>query len=141
MPEPLRHVAAIRKRLINDPALLSLLQNDNRRVYVRSIRGVTDPKYPLITIWQRTGNQAVWSVKLFDPTHIIIQIYSQKDEDEAYRIQEQTRLLLHTQDLNVSTTECCFHEIREDWSNSAIWDPDTAAWVVAMRYLVRASVL
>jgi predicted nucleic acid-binding protein len=47
--------------------------------------------------------------------------------------------LLHGDKTRTSTSEACFHEIREVFSKTAFWDRDTNAWRQTVIYLVRVS--
>lgn len=140
----LRHLAAIRTRLINDPTLVAILgttptPDSLPAVYLGSIFDTATPSFPCVTIEQARGNLAVWSPKTVDPAYIVINCYSKKDNYEPSTMEEQIENLLHVHKTAVSTSEACFHEIRKvDW-NTAFWDSDTGAWRTTSMYLVRAS--
>lgn len=134
----IRAFAAIRSRLLSSPTLVGYIGD---RVQPTHVVDVVDPVYPLITIALVSGNQAVWAPHTYDPGEILLQIWSQRQlEEECFPIYEEVHAMLHNQKVRTSSSDACFHEIRETFSNWGRWVPDSSAWVVDTRFLIRVSV-
>lgn len=144
MASALRHLAAIRSRLLSSPALVTILAKTPApdslpAVYLAHIFDTQEPLYPCITLYQADGNRAVWAPKLWDAAQIQMDFFSKNNQFEPSTMAELVEDLLHTDKTRTSSTEACFHEIREVFSNTAFWDGDTNAWRQTVRYLVRVS--
>jgi hypothetical protein len=144
MANALRHMAAIRSRLLSSPALVAILARTPApdslpAIYLSNIFETQEPVYPCITLCQSDGSRAVWAPKLWDPSQIQIDYFSRKDQFEPATMSELAEDLLHNDKTRTSTAEACFHEIREVFSNTAFWDGDTNSWRQTTRYLIRVS--
>lgn len=138
MANPLRHLAAIRTRLLAIPGIVSVVGSE---VYAQHIFDVAEPTYPCITLMQATGRHGVWAPRLLDGAQVQIDAYAKGDAGQMRVCQLYDLILdaLHTQKTATSTSEACFHEIRELDAAVPLWDRDTEAWRASMRYLVRVS--
>ena len=138
----LRHLAAIRARLLSSPELVSILAttpDGDPAVYLGNIFAVRESVYPCVTIGQSRASMGVWATRIVDPGYVVIECFSKKDVLEPSTMEELVEGLLHVQKTLVSSANACFHEIRKlDW-NTAFWDSDTGAWRCAAMYLVRVS--
>lgn len=146
MANALRHLAAIRTRLLSSPTLVAMLATteapDNLpAIYLSHIFDVPDHEvaYPCITVAQPDAERAVWAPKLWNPARIQIDCFSKTNQFDPSTMAELVEELLHTDKTRTSTAEACFHEIREVFANTAFWDKDTNAWRQTAIYLVRVS--
>lgn len=134
----LRHLAAIRTRFLAIPGIVAIVGSE---VYVRHIFDTAEPTYPCITLMQATGRHGVWAPRLLDGAQVQIDCFAKGDAGEMQVINLYDLIVdaLHTQKTAVSTSDACFHEIRELDAAVPFWDSDTSAWRASMRYLVRVS--
>jgi hypothetical protein len=134
----LRHLAAIRTRLLTIPGIVSIV---GQEVYVRHIFDTAEPSYPCITLMQATGQHGVWAPRLLDAAQVQIDCFGKGNAGEMQVCNLYDFILdaLHTQKTMTSTADACFHEIREVFAAVPFWDADTNAWRASMRYLVRVS--
>jgi len=146
MASALRHLAAIRTRLLSSPELVAILATtpspDNLpAIYLSHIFEVPDYEvaYPCITLTQADGGRATWAPQLWNPARVQIDYFSKTNQFEPAIMAELGEDLLHTDKTRTSTTEACFHEIREVFSNTSFWERDTNAWRQTVIYLVRVS--
>jgi hypothetical protein len=142
----LRHLAAIRTRLLSSAALTAVLATTPApdslpAIYLGNPFEVPtfEVHYPCITIEQPDGERAVWAPKLWNPARVQLDFYSKTDQFQPATMAELVEDLLHSGKTRTSTSEACFHEIREVFSNTAYWDGDTNAWRQTVIYLVRVS--
>ena len=142
----LRHIAAIRSRLLSSPALVAILATTPApdslpAIFLSSIFDVPDHEvaYPCIALSQTDGPRATWAPKLLNGGRIQIDFFSKLNQFEPATMYELALALLHTDKTRTSTSEACFHEIREVFSNTSYWDKDTNAWRQTAIYLVRVS--
>ncbi len=135
MVNPLRHIAAVRGRLINDPTLSAIVPA--AQIYMGYQFQASEVVYPCVAIDQSDGNRGVWSVNVLDPASLQIDCYDKNNPTEAGRIASLVATLLHKAEQYVSTSEACFKEIRQTWGNSPMWDDDVNAWRVTLRFLIR----
>jgi hypothetical protein len=146
MAGALRHLAAIRTRLLTSPALVGIVATtpapDNLpAIYLGHIFDVPEAEvaYPCVTLVMPDGNRATWAPRLWNPARVQIDCFSKNNQFEPSTMAELVEELLHTDKTRTSTSEACFHEIREVFSNTAFWDRDTNAWRQTAIYLVRVS--
>jgi len=145
MATPLRHLAAIRARLLSSPDLVPLLgtySSGEKAVHLANIFHIQEPVYPLITITEVGGERAVWAPRLLNPVAVQLDFFAKGDAGlmTAAQMYDYAVDLLHTDKTRTSSLGACFHEIREVWSHAMpFWDDDTNAWHAAARYLVRVS--
>lgn len=134
----LRHLAAIRTRLLAIPGIVAIIGSE---VYVRSIFDVAEPTYPCITLMQASGQHGVWAPRLLDAAQVQIDCFAKGDAGQMQVVNLYDLILdsLHTHKTATSTADACFHEIREVFAAVPVWDADTNAWRASMRYLVRVS--
>lgn len=140
----LRHLAAIRARLMSSPELVAILAKTPApdslpAVYLGNIIDIQEPKYPCIALRQASGMLGVWANRIVDPAQIVIDCLSKKDAFEPSTMEEIVESLLHVQKTLTSGVGACFHEIRKINWDTAFWDSDTGAWRVVTTYLVRVS--
>lgn len=137
MSQPLRHLAAIRARLIGSPDLVALVPTN--QVYLSSIFAAVEVAYPCIALSQVDGNRGVWAPYVLDPTTVQVDMYAKGDsgQNDVVTIAELVDSLLHFQKQLTSTNSACFAEIRRTWGNTPMWQEDVDAWRMTHRYLVR----
>jgi hypothetical protein len=139
----LRHIAAIRARLLQSTDLvpiLALTPDGSPAVYLGHIFNVTEPAFPCITIQQTDGHLGVWAPRVIDPGHILIDCFSKKNNLQPSEMDEFVEAMLHQQADLTSGPNACFKEIRKDGWTTALWDADTRAWRTASRYVIHAFV-
>jgi hypothetical protein len=146
MANALRHLAAIRSRLLSSPELTAIVARTPApdslpAIYLGHIFEVPEAEvvYPCVTLSQPDGNRAVWAPSLWDAARVQIDFFSKNNQFEPATMAELAEDLLHTDKTRTSTAEACFHEIREFFSNTSSWDGDTNAWRQTVIYLVRVS--
>jgi hypothetical protein len=143
MASALRHLAAIRSRLLSSPELAILARtpapDSLPAIYLATFLTRRKPRLSVHYPVSADGNRAVWAPKLWDAAQIQIDFFSKNNQFEPATMAELVEDLLHTDKTRTSTAEACFHEIREVFSNTAFWDGDTNAWRQTVRYLVRVS--
>jgi len=142
----LRHLAAIRTRLLSSPGLVAILAvtpapDSQPAIYLGNVfqNPSFEVHYPCIAIMQADGNRARWAPKLWDPARVQLDFYSKTDQFQPATMAEYAEDLLHMDKTRTSTAEACFHDIAEQFSNTAYWDGDTNAWRQTAIYLVRVS--
>lgn len=133
-----RYLAAIRTHLLSDPAIASAVAS---RIYPMHLSSFAEPEYPCVTLWQKQGalSAVTFCPRMWNPAQVIIQVYSQKDIQEVFDISERITVMLHEKNQSISNGEVCFHEAKEIWANSGIYDKNTNAWQLSLLYRIRAS--
>lgn len=132
------HLQAIRERLLLDPYIFDTI-DDN--IYPTHIIDVEDPVYPCITFYGSDGNRAIWSPQTTEILNLMFQFYSQESLEQCHLLYERyLAMLLDTGSKQMTgNSQVCFHELREIWSNTGVFDQATKVWVVSSRIIVRAS--
>lgn len=141
----LRHIAAIRARLLQSTSLVPLLavtSDGVPAVYLSHIYGVNEAVFPCVTLSQRSGNMGVWVPRIIDPAYILIDSFSKFNNQQPSDMDEFIEVMLHKQEqqLNLLNMNADFGEIRKtNWATS-MWDEQTRSWRVTSQYLIRAAV-
>jgi len=136
MSAPLRHISAIRDRLIGSPDLVALVPAN--QVYLSYIFGPVEVAYPCIALSQVNANRGVWAPYVLDPATVQVDIYTKGDTglNDAATIGELVDALLHNQQALTSNNSACVAQIRRIWGNTPIWQEDVDAWRMTFRYNV-----
>src|SRR6185437_2662966 len=136
MSAPLRHISAIRDRLIESPDLVALVPA--AQVYLSYIFGPVEVAYPCIALSQVNANRGVWAPYVLDPATVQVDIYTKGDTglNDAATIGELVDALLHNQQALTSNNSACVAQIRRIWGNTPIWQEDVDAWRMTFRYNV-----
>lgn len=136
----MRHLAAVRARLLSDAFIAARFRPD--QIYQCHMADVQEADMPAITIFQKDGKQAcaTFAPRMWDPCHLVVQIYSQAANalGELSDIYERVTVMLHEQCPSVSNSGVTFHQIREIFANSGIYDRATNSWQLTCIYEVRA---
>jgi hypothetical protein len=137
MAQPLRHLAAVRSRLLSSPDLAAIVPAGN--IYLSYIFAINQVQYPCIALSQGDGNRGVWVPYVLDPLTMQVDIYAKGDagQMDVLNISELVDSLLHNQKALTSTNSACFAEIRRTWGNSPQWQDDVDAWRITHKYLIR----
>ena len=141
----LRHIAAIRARLLQSTDLVPVLavtSDGVPAIYLSHIFGVNEAVFPCVTLTQRTGNLGVWVPRIIDPATILIDSFSKANNRQPSEMDEFIEGMLHKQEqlLNQLNLNAQFGEIRKTGWNTSMWDEQTRSWRVTSMYLVRAVV-
>ncbi len=141
----LRHIAAIRSRLLQSSDLVSVLAltpDGVPAVYASHIWDVAEPSFPCTTIYQAEANLAVWAPRLLDSGRIQIDCYSKLNSRQSNEMEEMVEAMLHTQNihLNQQNVNAAFAECRKLSWNMSMFETDVHAWRVTSIYLIRVFV-
>lgn len=145
----LRHLSAIRTRLLTDPNLVSILSKDsngNPAVHLSHIFDTIEPTYPLITLQQSDGDAPPWGqvpggtlyggLELLE-CQVMIESFSRFSVDQVSLIDDYIFALLHKREGFISTANATFKECRRNWNKSGTWDGSANFWRSASRYVVK----
>lgn len=134
----LTHIGKIRTRLLGN----SVVQAHNCSVTHAHLADLENPVYPVITLNDYDGGHSTWDRKTLDPGNMMIQIASQNDMEDCHDLYEAMIDALHLRRREMTESGVIqFHDIREIWHNSGLWDPLLEAWVLSSRFLIRVTVL
>lgn len=145
----LRHIAAIRARLLQSTDLVPILATTpegTAAIYAEHIWSIKEPVFPCVTIYQPDANLGVWGEQgvgvplAIDPGRLLIESFSKLNNRQPSEMDEFIHGMLHKQESLISTANACFQEIRKTNWNMAQFDPDTRAWRVSAQYLIRVFV-
>lgn len=145
----LRHIAAIRARLLQSTDLvpiLALTPENVPAIYIAHVWDIKEPVFPCVTIYQPDASLGVWGEQgvgvplAIDPGKITIESFSKLNNRQPSEMDEFIHGMLHKQESLISTASACFKEIRKTNWNMALFDPDTRAWRVTATYVVRVFV-
>ena len=127
---------AIRDRMLEIPGLVAIVGSNIAPSYIADVQ---DPTYPIVSFTQSGGNHSSATYNLIDPAQLTIQCSSVDGLEECLTMYGLLKDALHLQKVAVSNTEVVFHEIREEWFNSGLYDAVVSAWVQSSRWIYRAS--
>lgn len=136
MSAPLRHISAIRDRLIGSPDLVALVPAT--QVYLSYIFGPIEVAYPCIALSQVSSNRGVWAPYVLDPAIVQVDMFTKGDTGlrDVATIAELVDSLLHNGQALTSNSGACVAQIRRIWGNTPLWQEDVDAWRMTFRYNV-----
>jgi len=141
----LRHIAAIRSRLLQSESLVPIVAftPDNvPAIYASHVWDIKEPAFPCVTIYQAEANLGVWAPRVIDSGRIQIDCYSKLNSRQSNEMEEMVEAMLHTQNiyLNAQNPNAAFAECRKiNWGMS-MFESDTHAWRTTAMYLIRVFV-
>lgn len=131
-----RIIAAFRTRILAIDGVDDLVAD---RVYPAHLADVAQPVYPCVTLFHLRGRQGVWMPRIGDPAAMLVQAWSKVDEQEVLGLYDLISTGLHNQKTLTSTSDVCFHEVRELNSQGPTWIREDSVWLVSAWYHYRAS--